>query len=49
VKKIAGSSLAQEITKEDPRITKLRTKCSEQLVALRKAAQILGGVRDFSC
>jgi dynamin 1-like protein len=40
--------LADDLTKEDPRISQLRKKCQETLVALRKADVILGTVTGFS-
>jgi dynamin 1-like protein len=48
VQKICGSGLAEEIMKEDPRITSLRKQCLDLLGALRKAQAILNEVRAFS-
>ncbi|EAY18631.1 Dynamin central region family protein [Trichomonas vaginalis G3] len=46
-RKIYGSGLADELLKEDPRITKNRKKCVESLAALRKASEILSRVGKF--
>jgi dynamin 1-like protein len=48
VQKICGSRLAEDIMKEDPRITQLRRKCTELLNALRHAKGLLNDVRSFS-
>jgi dynamin 1-like protein len=48
LQKISGSRLAEEIMREDPRITSLRKQCLDLLGALRKAQSILNDVRSFS-
>jgi len=48
LKKVYGSGLADEMMKEDPRISQRRTKCREILVALKKAQQILQEVRQMN-
>ncbi|KAK8860414.1 Dynamin- GTPase protein [Tritrichomonas musculus] len=48
LKKVYGSKIADEMTKEDPRIAKNREKCNKVLEALRKAQSILNEVRQFS-
>jgi dynamin 1-like protein len=48
VQKICGSGIAEDIMKEDPRITQLRRKCMELLGALRQARTLLNEVRSFS-
>jgi dynamin 1-like protein len=48
VQKICGSGIAEDIMKEDPRISQLRKKCQELLGALRQARSLLNDVRSFS-
>jgi hypothetical protein len=48
VQKICGSGIAEDIMKEDPRITQLREKCTELLGALRQAIDLLNDVRSLS-
>ena len=48
LKKVVGSDVADDMMKEDPRISKQRTKCKEILVALKKAQQILQEVRQMN-
>jgi len=47
IRKILTSGIANEMMKEDPRITANRKKCKELLEALRKASDILNQVRQF--
>ena len=48
LKKVVGSELADDMMREDPRISQQRTKCKEILAALKKAQQILQEVRQVS-
>ncbi|OHT15091.1 Dynamin central region family protein [Tritrichomonas foetus] len=48
LKKVYGSNIADEMMKEDPRITTNRNKCNKVLTALRKAQSILNEVRQIS-
>jgi dynamin 1-like protein len=48
VQKNCGSGIAEDIMKEDLRITQLRKKCTELLCALRQAICLLNDVQSFS-
>ena len=48
LKKVVGSELADDMMREDPRISQQRTKCREILAALKKAQQILQEVRQMN-
>jgi dynamin 1-like protein len=47
VQKICGSGIAEDIMKEDPRITQLRKRCIELLGALKQTRGLLNHVRSF--
>jgi len=48
VQKICGSGIAEDIMREDPKISSARKKCLETLDALRQARSLLNEVRSFS-